>query len=224
MAWLARDRDIAVIDPRVFIDVAWLGQLATRGTASVSGGVLSASAAEVDFQSANVRPGQVVVIGGAVLEVVEAIDFETLAVSPVRGAGVPVGAGGPGPGVALSGSFSVPTFAAQLALVQRRLLGELGVRAEGEAAQGPWDARPTAGAILNPQDLTTLVALRTLAMVWAQAGALGGAAGMSLADARTRAYRQLADRERQRLAVRIDLDGDGAADVVRMVAAGAMVR
>ena len=65
----AKDRDIAQVEPNVFRDFVWLGQVVSRGTASVSGTALEASAQDNSFVGNAIEMGHVVTVGGVSLEV-----------------------------------------------------------------------------------------------------------------------------------------------------------
>lgn len=211
----ASDRDLLVVEPNLFRDVAWLSQRVLRGTGSISGTTLTISAADGGFDTAGVGPGSVVVVDGVSYEVIERLSATQATISrPRPGALDPVL-----PPAAVSGKDTwVMTFSPQIAAVHGDILARLGVRAEGdETGDGPAES-----AITNPAALARLEVLGTLAMVWGAAAALQGQG--SPAAERAEWYRARFARERESVSVRLDLDGDGQVDAARHLGSTRMVR
>ena len=80
----ALDRDIAQVEPSVFRDITWVGQLAARGTATVNGTTLEASAVTPAFTDSDIALGHVVVVGGQSLEVIDVLSETFLEVAMLR--------------------------------------------------------------------------------------------------------------------------------------------
>ena len=197
----ATDRDLLVLEPAVFERVAWVGQRRAAGTGDVSGSVLTAAQSDAGFDAAGIGAGSVVLIGGVAHEVLSVDGPSAMAVSKLRdGVDGPAVPAGDAPGV----GFAVWTFAPQIADVHRRVLGMLGLGEPGG---------PGADDVINPADLRGLEAIGALHLVYAGASAAGGSG--SVEAERAAWYRGRFAEERSRVAARIDLDGDGVADVIR---------
>lgn len=206
----AADRDLLVLEPAVFERVAWVGQRRVSGEGDVAGSVLTASQADSSFDAAGVGAGSVVLIEGVAREVLTLEGPMSLGVSRLRdtaaGAAVPLAdASGVG--------FAVWTFGPQLEDVHRRVLRMLGLGDDG----GPGGA-----GVTNPESLRGLEALGALHLIYAGASAAGGSG--SVEAERAAWYRARFAEERSRVAARIDLDGDGVADVIRRPGVAAMRR
>lgn len=200
----AMDRDLLVLEPRLFVDLVWIGQRRFAGTVATSGTVLIGAAA--DFEAAGVEAGGVMTVGGASYEVIERLSPTQLRVSLVRGSKAedpraPGGAGG------LSGAGSVVSFGPQLELVHRQLLAMAGL----EDASG----------VVNGSELVLVEALGALHLVYAAASAGSGRDSMA---ARAEMYCRRFAAERSRVRVAIDLDGDGRVDATRRLNASVVVR
>lgn len=206
----ARDRDLLVLEPSVFRDVLWPGQVlleSSLGVVPTSGDSLSVTKA--DFDELGVDAGHVVTIDGVPAEVVERVDPTTLAVSLVRidasGATVPLPFNGSGLSVRLT------TFRQQIAVVHGELMRGLGLTAGEDEA-----------SIVNTRSFVLPEALGTLAMVYGSTASIGDAD--SLAWAKARHYRDRFRAAREALFAELDLDGDGAVDATRRTNTGAMRR
>jgi len=197
----ASERDLLAIEPHAFTDALWAGRRVTGGQGDVSGTTLTAASASVGFDAAQVAAGQVVVVAGVPLEVVSVVSATQLAVSLLR-----ADASGPAlPPAPVAGvGFTVVSFAPQIALVHRQLLGLLGL----EGVDGPG-----ADAIVDTGALAHAEALGALHLIYSAASALSGPS--SALGARAAQYRELFSAARRGLAVRLDLDGDGVADATR---------
>jgi len=197
----ATDRDLLVLEPSVFERVAWVGQRRSAGTGNVMGSVLTATQSDAAFDAAGIGAGSVVLIGGVAHEVLSVDSASAMAVSRLRDgaddAGIPAAdAAGVG--------FAVWTFGPQIEDVHRRLLRMLGL----DDPDGPG-----AGGVTNPEDLRGLEAMGALHLVYAGASAAGGSG--SVEAERAAWHRARFAEERSRVAARIDLNGDGVADVIR---------
>lgn len=198
---LAQERDMLAIEPHAFTDALWAGRRAASGTASVSGTTLTTSSSTAGFIDAQAAPGQVVVFNGVPLEVVSVTSATVLEVSRLRAsvddAALP-------PAAASGVSFTLVSFAPQIAIVHRQLMGMLGLdRPDG----------PGVEAITDPAPLAHAEALGALHLVYAAASALSGP--NSALGARAAMYADMFGRARRTLAVGLDLDGDGEIDATR---------
>ena len=207
----AKDRDLVVLDPAVFRDAAWAGQVSASGEGTVSGTTLSAPG--LDFEAAGVEAGGVVVIGAGVYEIVSRDSATALTVSRMRAA-----ESGPTlpPSVSGAVSFSVVGFGAQIADTHRRLLRMLGVGEDGTGAS------VEASAILNGADLVRLESLGALHVIWAGVSAAGGPE--SVEGKRAEMFRVRFDAERRVASAVIDTDGDGVGDTRRRFGVIGVVR
>jgi hypothetical protein len=203
----ATDRDLLALEPNVFRDVAFDGQvLATAADGIIAGTTLSSTS--TDFEAAGVGAGSVVIVNGTALEVIERLSSDLLSVSKPRasssGAAVP-----PAAGTGLS--LRATTFAPQIALAQRQTERDLGLDVDG-----------LADAALRSAAMTRVVAHGALHHVFAAAA--------TSAEKRdpmwTRALWHLEQREKRlrRLVVELDLDGDGTTDATRRIQPTRMVR
>jgi hypothetical protein len=202
----ALDRDIAIIDPIVFRDVAWAGQTISRGDAKIEGSTLSVmGSVEVPFDDAGLESGHVVNAGGFIVEVESVLTGTSLTVTVLRPTldsptqqprqldGVP---------------FTVISFRTQIEWAHRQVLTMLGLRADADAGTGLSES-----AVKNSGDLVRLEALGALHLIYSAAGALEDATSPN--NQRAQVYRRRFADERMRAVARIDTDGDGVADAVR---------
>ncbi|MAY75639.1 MAG: hypothetical protein CMJ31_13170 [Phycisphaerae bacterium] len=207
----AVDRDLLALEPSLFERVWWIGQRLVSGTGSLSGSMLLMSSQDVAFDAARITMGHVVVVGGVTLEVVVPAGATSLGVSRVRPTDesevIP-------PGDIENAAVRLVTFAPQIEDVHRRVLRMLGVDPDG--GEGSLDA----SAVLNGHSLARLEALGALHMVFS-ASSVGGD---SIEREKAEWYRVRFDQERRRVRARIDLDGDGRADVTRRVSVSRVVR
>ncbi len=210
----ASDRDLLVLEPLLFRDLAWAGQTLASGMASVSG-----IAAELDTDRAldlqGIGPGFVVTIDGVSSEIISLLGSTEIILSVPRAAlSDPPAA----PTQAMNRPAYIATFRPQLAWAHRAVLHMAGVAPAGEGAPG----QPEEGAIRNGEDLRRLEALVAAGLIYAAAAA-GGPADAPHAQ-RAALYARRAAAERSRLRVHLDLDGDGVADESRALGAPRMTR
>ncbi len=206
----AQDRDMLAIEPHAFTDALWAGRRLASGTAGVTGTTLTTTSATTDFIEAQAEAGQVVVFNGVPLEVIEVTSATVVEVSRVRALldDDPLPPAGLG-----SASFTLVSFAPQLAIVHRQLMGMLGLdRLDG----------PGPEVVVNGEPLAHAEALGALHLVYAAASALSGPS--SALGARAAMYADMFSRARQSLAVGLDLDGDGVVDATRRPALVHLVR
>jgi len=209
---LVTDLDLLRLEPRLFIDAADSGLiLLARNDAVASGGTVTSASS--DFIDLGLGVTYVVVIDGEPVEVLAVTSATTLDVSRRRlDDESPVLPPADGTGLALT----VITFASLLMLHESWALGALGV--------DPADpVQPVEVAqVLNLDDFRRLIALRTIGQALSRSSALNPAS-VSLAALAAHYEAPIAEASR-RAAARIDLDGDGRADLVRRLDASALLR
>lgn len=202
----ATDRHLLILEPNLVRDVAWIGQRLVKGTGDIAGTTLTMTGQDIGFDLAGVEPGQVVVAGGVVYEVVQVIDADELTISRVRASDdAPILPPSPASGVAVE----LPTFQPQLAMVHAQVLRMLGI----DPDEPPLPGAVTEASITNGESLALFEALGALHLVFTAAAALAGAG--SPAAFKAAMYRERFSAERARVAARIDTDGDGIADATR---------
>ncbi|MEM8758492.1 MAG: hypothetical protein AAGF47_12020 [Planctomycetota bacterium] len=205
-----------VYEPRLFLDVSWLGQRLVRVTASISGGLAVASGE--DFAADGVGTGSVASFNEASYEVLVVVLGDRLALSRLRA--------DPDDPVINPPDFSsavveVTSFAPQLGVVHRQVLRMLGI--------DPSDPRDDAldeTAVLNPGALVRLECLGALHLIFAAATASAVGSGVGGAGYAQRAsmYRERFAAERSRVSVLIDTDGDGEPEATRRPGVGHLIR
>ncbi|MEM1184162.1 MAG: hypothetical protein AAGI53_04080 [Planctomycetota bacterium] len=201
----ATDRDLLVLEPGLFGEVAWFGQRLVSGQGGVAGAALAMTSQDVGFDSAGVGAGNVVLVARTPYEVVSRVSGSVLEISRLResagGATIPPASVG-------TAKVEVFTFAPQIGLAHARTLGRLGV--DG------------ASSVVNASDFVTYESLAALHLVFA--GASVGSGPRSVAGQRAEWYRERAEAEWRRLVAEVDEDGDGEPDRVRRLGVGRMVR
>jgi hypothetical protein len=202
----AADRDLLVLEPNVFRDVAWAGQRLVKGTGTLAGTALTMESQDTGFDDAGVDAGHVALIDGVAFEVLSRESATELTVSLLR-AGE---SADPIPGGSGSGrEVAVWTFRPQIEMVHAQVLRMLGI----EPQDPPQPGRLTESGITNPGALARVEALGALHLVFAAAA--GGSPPDSPQWARAEMYRERFAAERQRASARVDLDGDGIPDATR---------
>lgn len=203
MAAYVTDVDLLRLAPRVFIDAAAEPtDLLSAADGATSGTTLTSVAS--DFAASDVDAGDVVLIAGEPLEVIERVSATALTVSKPR-ADDAAAAIAPGDGSAQA--VIIRSFARLRTQVEDFTLRLLGI---GEISGG---ITIESSMILNPADLTAYLAQRTVAQVYARASSADPADASLAALAQQHAVE--AERLRRSLAIRLDLDGDGEADATR---------
>ncbi len=196
------DRDLLVLEPNLWRDLAFAGQRVVTGADGVLAGTTLTSAGS-DFLTAGAEAGQVALVAEVPVEVTDVLSATVLEVSRLRadreGALLP-----PAAGTGLS--FSITTFAPQRTIVHTELLRALGLDPDDEAID------PVA-AVLTVSPMILLESLGVLAMLFAAAS--GMAAESDALWTKSLLYRERFSRLRASLTVRLDLDGDGIADAER---------
>ncbi len=205
----AKDRDLLVLEPYLFRDMAWVGQRLVLGQASVTAGELKFSAADADLQALGLGEGHVVVVSGLALEVLGVVGPERASVSRLR----PSAADAAIPAPELpEGETFIATFAPQIAMAHRQVLRMAGIEPDAPA---PVEGRPGEQVITNAGALAALECYGALAIIFNAAATASGA--LSSASRKADLYERLFRRERERAVVELDLDGDGAPDATRRI-------
>lgn len=225
----ALDRDLLAAEPSLFRDVVWTGQRLFKATATTLQTTLLASSSDLGFTDAGVEAGHVVVIDGMPLEVINRIDDVQLEVSRLRAARD--GAVQAAPSINEKPAWCV-SFLPQIAAVHEAI-----VRAAGLTPAANSDA-PMAGAptptIVNVDELRVVEVTGALASIFAAAAGMAGGVGMAHPPkaggaaaglwARAEHWRRAHMSAWRRARVLIDMNGDGAADVERVLSMGLLVR
>jgi len=203
----AQDRDLLALEPGLFRDVVWIGQrLVKDDSASISGTTLTLSSPDVALDAAGVGAGHVATVDGVSYEITQVLTGTTATISRVRAdtgdAVIP-------PSPATGKVAHVVTFASQIGVVHRQVLGMLGIEPSDPVAPG----RPGETDITNPKTIVRVEVLGALYLILSAAASLSGPE--SALGKRAEVYRRWLCQERQRVAARIDLDGDGEPDVTR---------
>ncbi|MBK7405881.1 MAG: hypothetical protein IPJ41_14990 [Phycisphaerales bacterium] len=200
----ATDRQLLILEPSLVRDIGWAGQRLVKGIGDIAGSTLTMTSQDVDFLAAGIDAGQIVVVGGVVYEVVQALAEDQLAISRMRAS-----ADGPllPPSPVTGASVELPTFAPQLAIIHAQILRLLGLD------EPAIDGSISEASITNPESLALLEALGALHLIFSAAAALAG--DTSPAAFKAGLYRERFAAERGRAAARIDTDGDGLADATR---------
>ena len=212
----ATDRDLLVYEPRLFLDVGWLGQRLVRVTAAVASGL--AVATGTDFGALGVRVGSVASYNDASYEVVQVLGVGQIGLSRLRGE--PTDAVIPTPNTPAA-TLDVVSFRPQLGVMHVQILRMLGIEPED-----PREGALTESAILNPGSVTRLECLGTLHLIFAAASAAAapGSIGGSGYAQRALMYRERFAAERGRVSVLIDVDGDGEPEATRRPGVGHLMR
>ncbi|MCH8824832.1 MAG: hypothetical protein IH984_15150 [Planctomycetes bacterium] len=200
---LIDDRDLLIHEPSLFLDASSVATSVLSATDGiVSSGTLFSSSS--DFETPGIEFGYVVVVNGEALEVISRTDQNKIVVSKPRLLSTDTEIE---PDTGSSLNLEVLTFARLIAEVQAWVLGAFGIDASDPVT--PLDET----AILNPEEVESLIALRTLARAFAAASAI--APTDSSLSQRATLYAGLAAEARRQTKAVIDLDGDGIADATR---------
>ncbi len=222
MANFAADRDLLVLEPNLFRDVGWVGQRLSRGTGTVAGTpttTLTIASPEVAFDTANVTAGHVVVVAGVSYEVVARLSATQLTISRLRES---MGAANIPATPITAVECSIVTFAPQIAMAHAEIVRLAGLEFSGTAAAAEAAGANDEAKVVKEPGVVRLEALGALAIIWAAASGLLGAS--SPGHQRAEWYRERFVRERERVGIRVDLNGDGIAEEVRGLSAGRMRR
>jgi hypothetical protein len=207
------DRDLLVLEPGLFRDVRWAGQVIARGAGEINETRISTEEPSVQW----VRLGMVTIIADTMYEVVDVSSGIGLSVLRARASDLETW-----PLVSGPVNFAVLSFGPQIEQARQEVLGLLGLRA-GPSALGPGGRRVLGeDALMDPGALKLLVSYGALRIIYAAAGTLLG--DSSPAAQRARAYQRLFAAERWRVAAEIDADGDGIGDAIRRPSVMTLVR
>lgn len=199
----ASDRDLLVLEPNLFRDIAWAGQKRISATDAATVGTTLTSASS-DFVTADINPGHIALLNGISLEVISRDSPTQLTVSLIRDdLADPLLP----PPALTAAQLDITTFGPQIASIEDQLLRALGIE--------PTDpnASPAATDITNPAALARLEALGALHLIFAAAAALATDQDRFWIKAQMHRDRFIA--QRNRIAIGIDLDGDGLPDATR---------
>jgi hypothetical protein len=170
---LATDRDLLAMEPRLFHDVAWIGQRVHggRGGWRSRAGGLEVVDPSGPFTPGRVEAGGVLLLDGLAVEVVSVADASTAGISLVRGAAedpaIPAGSLG------ATARLEAFTFRPQLEIAHRQALALFGL-ADGAEADG--ELAPLA-SVIDTGGLRTLAAVGALGLVHASAAPIVDASG-----------------------------------------------
>lgn len=199
----ASDRSLLVLEPNLFRDVKFSGQVLVTGSDGVVSGTTLSSLTS-DFDSQQIKVGMVVMVAGVPVEILDVSSANSLTVSRLRadesGSAIP-----PGPGIGLQ--FEIVSFLPQIESIHGPLLGAFGV--DGLSSSGA----PTEADILNVRTARLVEAMGALYLIYAGASALVGDEGLLWTKAQS--YRDRYMAARRALVLEFDLDGDGLPDASR---------
>lgn len=208
------DRDLLLLEPSLFRDLAWIAQRLVRGTATIAGTTLTMSTQDVTLEAAGITAGHVVSFDNVGYEVLARLSASTATISrPRQDTSDPAIPPAPA-AVPLLAEFT--TFAPQARLVHHQLLRMLGIDpADPESS-------PTESNITNPRALALPESLGALHLIYAAAAAPQRRDG-PLHD-RAEMYRRRFAQERLRAVVRLDLNNDAIADATRRLSIAQLSR
>ncbi len=193
------DRDLAVIEPLMFVDAV---SAATLLETVLDGSVLgnNVTSPTADFAAVNIGAGSVVVVGTTALEVMDRLSATTLTVSRLRAdVNDPILPPDGGNGL----KVTVYTFARLIRQVEDDLLRRLGL--DPQVIGGP--------QLVNFPAVARLAGLRTVAAAYATVASIS-TLNDSLA-ARATLYADRAATVLRGLEALVDIDGDGVEDALR---------
>ncbi|MDX2148479.1 MAG: hypothetical protein SFZ23_13250 [Planctomycetota bacterium] len=203
MAFIA-DRDLLALEPNLFRDVGWLAQTLVSGVGDVVGAALTLGTFDVSFAAAGVGAGHVAQVDGVAYEVIARTATTVVELSRLRGstsdAAIP-------PTPTTGKPVVVTTFMPQIVQAHGQILRMLGIDSEAGTGQA------SEANIMNPGALARAEGLLTLFAVASAAAALGPA--YAAIAQRASFFRREFEKERQRAAAILDVDGDGAPDATR---------
>lgn len=208
------DRDLLLLEPLLFRDLAWIGQRLVRGTGTIAGTTLTMSTQDATLEAAGIVAGHVVSFDHVGYEVLARLSPTTATISRPRHD--PADPAIPPAPAASPLLVEITTFAPQIAIVHNQLLRMLGIDPADPASS------PTESNITNPRALALPESLGTLHMLHAAAAAPQRRDG-HLYD-RAEMYRRRFAAERLRAVVRLDLNNDGQADATRRLSIAQLSR
>lgn len=206
---LATDHNLLALEPTLFNEIRWAAQTLldnAPGVLAPSG--LSLTVTDIDLTSRAIRPGHVAILDGLSVEIIDVALPATLLISRPRASS----ADPPIPVLRKTlpiASITISTFAPQIGIVHEQLLRAIGIEPDAPDVPGA----VTTDSITNPGALARVEALGALHLIFAAASAMVGE--QSILAHKAAMYRERFAQDRRRLAVAIDLDGDGVAEAVR---------
>lgn len=201
----ASNRDLVILEPNLFRDIAFAGQRLINASDGVVSGTTLTSASS-DFEAAGVGAGDVVLIADVPAEVVTRDSPTALTVSRLR-PDVSGPAIAPSPGTNLR--IEIVNFGPQIELVHRQVMRTVGIEPDDP------NGVVSVAMVINGSMVAHIEALGTIYMLMAGASALIGRDGVLWNKAKL--YRDRFDGARQRARVELDLDSDGVAEVTRFM-------
>lgn len=209
----AADRDLLIIEPTLFRDVAWLGQRLLEGVADLAGSTMTLTTYDHDLAALDIRPGAVVLANDVPHEITEILGPTDATISRIRAdRDDPLIAPGASPPL----TVEIHSFRPQLEMIHRQVLRMAGIEPSDAGAD------VTTDNITNPAALRAVESHGALHLIYSAAAALGG--DDSPLASRARLHRAIFGIERQRALVELDLDGDGLPDATRRLNAIQFVR
>jgi len=211
---MTTDRDLLLLEPSLFRDLAWVGQRLVRAQATIAGTTITLSSPDVTLEAADITAGHVVSFDGVGYEVLARLSPTTATISRPRTH--PDDLAIPPTPWAAPAPAEFTTFAPQIAIVRDQLLRMLGIDPDDP------ESSPAPSAITNPRALTLPNTLGALHLIYAAAAAPQRRDG-HLHD-RADMYRRRFAQERLRAVVRLDLNADGIADATRRLSIAQLSR
>jgi hypothetical protein len=212
------DTDLLYWEPNLFKDAAAVGQTLLSGVASVSG--TTATFSGLSLTDGHVRPLDVIYFSGTGLAgafPIVSVDSDTTLTLSVLYDGLFPTDGSAGAashvGTASSQAFAIRTFYPQRQTVTRLLLQAAGVDPAAVNAEA---------AVVDSEVMKRACALGTLQMIYSALAASSTSPTIFLA--RADLYQQLYRQAMRSARVEIDTDGDGSANVVRLLNEVSLVR
>ena len=211
------DRDLLILEPRLFNDFGWLSHRLHRATsATMQSGGVGVTDASAPFAGLTIAAGHVLLINDLPVEITAITSATQAEISLLRASAADPAI----PARTLSGTVTIEcfSFAPQIAMVHERIIRSLGLALGATTDGGPL----AEDRITNPDDITRVVALGALHLIFSAATPL--VADNSTVRAKADAYRERFAAARRSLAAEIDTDGDGIADATRRTSLITLVR
>jgi len=211
------DRDLLILEPRLFNELAWLGQRLHRSaSATMQGGGVGVTDASAPFSGLGIAIGHVILLNDVPVEITAITSATQATISLIRASTSDTAI----PARNLTGTVTIEcfTFAPQIAAIHERIIRGLGLATGVTSASGPL----AEDRITNPRDVAHTVVLGALHQIYSAAAPLIADATAVRAKADT--YRERFALARRSLAAELDSDGDGIADAVRRISVINLVR
>jgi hypothetical protein len=212
------DVDLLRWEPQLFRDAAMASQVLLSGSGDLDGTALTLAGGSLG--DAAVRAGDVITfadpVGGS-FAVVDVVSDTELMVSALQGALFPADGSAVPPvpvGSATAVGFTIRTFMPQARIVSDMLRQAVGAEAPGEPGETV--------TILTPEAMKRPCILGTLQMIYSAMAAVSGDSAALAVHADL--YRRLYGRALRHMAVELDTNGDGVADLRRSPAVVCLIR